>query len=370
MSNKILIMAGGTGGHVFPALAVAKLLQNKGIEVHWLGTLQGMENDIVNKANIPLHAIPIQGWRGKKLAKWLTAPFKLARAVYIARKIILDLNPDVVLGMGGFVSGPGGIATRLLKKPLVIHEQNAIPGLTNKILASFASQVLEAFPGTFPNRNRVTTVGNPIREDISKLPTPQERISLTTNPLRLLVLGGSQGAQIINQIVPAAIAILSVEERPDVWHQSGKNNFSDTQHHYQVLRLKAKVEPFIDDMAAAYQWADLVIARAGASTVSELAGAGVGSILIPYLHAVDNHQFYNAQYLAQGKAAIILPQTEFSAARLAENIRRLLLNRTQLVKMAEAARSLSQDHAAEKVAEKCIDCMQKNQEVIHDVIVK
>lgn len=353
-TKKILIMAGGTGGHVFPALAVARALQAQGIQVNWLGTDRGLENDIVVKANIPLSRISISGWRGKGWKKWLVAPFVLVKAVLQARKIIKSSNPDVVLGMGGFASGPGGLAAWLTRKPLIIQEQNSIPGLTNRVLAWLAKRTLAAFPNTFSNIHRqVFVTGNPVRADIVNLPSPTERMTGRTGALRLLILGGSQGAAVINQVLPNALSILSMEERPEVWHQTGKTGLEEARRTYQMLGLTARIEPFIEDMAQAYSWADLVLCRAGALTVSELAAAGVGSILIPYPHSMDNHQLHNAEYLANSNAAVIILQADFSSARLAELFRKLL-KRDGLIKMAEAARSLRHADATEKVVEHCM----------------
>lgn len=366
--KKILIMAGGTGGHVFPALAVARSLQAQGIQVNWLGTERGLENDIVVKADIPLAHISISGWRGKGWQKWPTAPFALLKALLQARKIIKSINPDLVLGMGGFASGPGGLAAWLLRKPLVIQEQNSIPGLTNRVLAWLAKRSLEAFPDTFSSVHRqVILTGNPVRSEIVDLPSPTERMEGRTGPLRLLILGGSQGAAVINQVLPNALSILGVEERPEIWHQTGKNGLEEVRRAYQILGLNAHVQPFIEDMSQAYGWADLVLCRAGALTVSELAAAGVASVLIPYPHSMDNHQLHNAEYLAKSKAAVIIPQTEFSSARLSELFRKLF-KRDYLMKMAEAARSLRHADATQKVVENCLALIEKKD--IKDVLAK
>lgn len=365
--KKILIMAGGTGGHVFPALAVAQALQQQNIEVHWLGTPRGLENEIVPRVNIPLHHIDITGWRGKGLKKWLLAPFLLTRAVVQARKLIKTIDPDIVLGMGGFVSGPGGIAAKLLRKPLVIHEQNGIPGLTNRCLAWIANAVLEAFPHSFSRWHRgVFVTGNPVRDDIIKLPLPALRFTAHHGRLRLLVLGGSQGATVINHTIPNALSILSHEERPEIWHQAGKAGVEETRRFYQMLGLQAQIEPFIDDMAAAYAWADLVVCRAGALTVSELAAAGIGSILVPYPHSVDQHQVRNAEFLAKEKAAIIMLQQDFSAVRLAELLRKIL-QRDGLLMMAEAARKLYHGDATQKVVEICMQVGQKSKNIAEKI---
>ena len=263
-------MAGGTGGHVFPALAVAKALEQQGIEVHSLGTKQGMENELVPKANIPISYITIGQWRRAGLKKWLVAPWQLLRALFQAIKILRQVKPDVVLGAGGFVSGPGGLAALLMGKPLVLQEQNAIPGLTNRVLAYGASAIVETFPKTFRRfRSRVVTAGNPVRAEIATLPLPEHRLAKHDGALRLLVIGGSQGAMVINQALPKALSVLSPEERPQIWHQTGKKTFVETRRTYQVLGLEARLDVFIDNMAEAYTWADLILCRAGASTLAE-----------------------------------------------------------------------------------------------------
>lgn len=352
--KKVLIMAGGTGGHVFPALVVAQNLQQQGLLVHWLGTQRGLEHEIVPNAKLPISYIAISGMRGKGLKKLILAPFVMVRALLQAIKIIKTVKPDVVLGMGGFVSGPGGLAAWLLRRPLIIHEQNAAPGLTNRLLAYLAKNVLEAFPGTFPKHDHAITTGNPVRTEISHIPSPQQRFAGRNGKIRLLVLGGSQGALVINQVLPNALVILGQDERPEVWHQTGKGRQVDVQQAYHSLRLPARVDAFIHDMAAAYAWADVVLCRAGASTVAELAAVGIASILVPYPYAVDNHQLRNAEYLARVQAAIILPQSEFSPARLAEVLHQLLQDRRTLLAMATAAYNMNFTNAAQKVAEECL----------------
>jgi UDP-N-acetylglucosamine--N-acetylmuramyl-(pentapeptide) pyrophosphoryl-undecaprenol N-acetylglucosamine transferase len=347
----VLIMAGGTGGHVFPALAIAQLLQQQGNEVHWLGTPRGLENEVIPKTTIPLHHIQIAGWRGKKWRKLLVAPFVLARALLQARKIIKAINPDVVIGMGGFASGPGGLAARMLGKTLVVHEQNAVPGLTNKVLSKFATTLLQAFPDTFPD---AITTGNPLRSAITEIPPPAVRFAGRTGPLRLLVVGGSLGAMALNQAVPNALSVLSSGERPLVWHQTGAAGLAETRRFYSLLALKAQVDPFIENMAEAYAWADLVICRAGALTVSELIAVGLGSILVPYPYAADQHQLTNANYLIKHHAAQLLPQQQLNSVRLAEELRRLFFKRSKLLAMAEAARKLYVPAATERVVEICL----------------
>lgn len=355
--KKILIMAGGTGGHVFPALAVAKALQEQGVEIEWLGTARGLENDLVPRERFPLHRIAISGLRGNGWRKWIMAPFGLLRALMQARRIIKSVNPDVVLGMGGFVSGPGGIAAWLARKPLVIHEQNSIAGLTNRGLGFLANATLEAFPNTFPKiYRRVIETGNPVRPAIAELAAPTQRFQERKGRLRLLILGGSQGAQVINQTMPTALSMLDPGIRPEVWHQTGSKGFEETRRNYQILGLSGgNIVPFIDEIEQAYAWADLVLCRAGALTVSELAAAGVGSILIPYPHSVDNHQLYNAKFLAQKNAAIILLQKDFTAARIAGILQKFCQNRTALLTMAESARQLHHPNALQDVTKICLN---------------
>ncbi|MCC9001001.1 MAG: undecaprenyldiphospho-muramoylpentapeptide beta-N-acetylglucosaminyltransferase [Candidatus Contendobacter sp.] len=350
-----LIMAGGTGGHVFPALAVAERLQARGVPVVWMGARRGLEATLVPKAGIPMEWIDVAGLRGKGLGQQLAMPLMIGRALWQARAILQRLQPQVVLGMGGFASGPGGLMTRWLGIPLVVHEQNAIAGLTNRILARIASQILQAFPQTFPVARRATTVGNPVRESIAALPPPAERFAGRQGRLRLLVLGGSQGALALNQLVPQALALLQESERPEVWHQAGGQLREAAEAAYRDAGITARLTPFIEDIAEAYGWADLVVCRAGALTIAELAAAGVGALLVPFPFAVDDHQTANAHFLAQGGAALLVQQAELSAERLAAILRDLLGDRSQLLRMAEAARSLAKIEAAEHVARVCLD---------------
>ncbi|HHM04580.1 MAG TPA: undecaprenyldiphospho-muramoylpentapeptide beta-N-acetylglucosaminyltransferase [Gammaproteobacteria bacterium] len=349
----VLIMAGGTGGHVFPALAVAEALRARGAEVRWLGTRRGLEAELVPKAGFPLDWISIGGLRGKGLAAWAAAPVKLAVAVAQVTRVIFQRRPAVVLGMGGFVTGPGGLAAKLWCKPLLIHEQNAVAGLTNRLLAPLARRVFEAFPGTFPHRRHAVVTGNPVRTAIASLPPPAQRFADRAGAVRVLVLGGSQGAGALNALVPQALAGLS--RRPEVWHQSGKRHLEDTRAAYEAAGVAARIEPFIEDMAAAYGWADLVICRAGALTVSELAAAGLGAVLVPYPFAVDDHQSRNADHLAAAGAAVVVPQADLSAVGLREILSGWGADRSRLLAMAGAARRLARVDAAEQVAKQCLE---------------
>lgn len=353
---RILIMAGGTGGHVMPALAVAEQLRAGGAEVHWLGTRRGLESQLVPRAGFPIDYIAISGLRGKGLLSWLLAPFKLSVALAQAGGVLLRRRPAAVLGMGGFVTGPGGVMSWLLRRPLLVHEQNAIAGLTNRLLAPLARRVLAAFPGTRLGP-RAQVIGNPVREDIAALPEPGTRYAAHSGRLRVLVIGGSLGARALNEVMPAALAGLPVGERPEVWHQAGGRLIEEARTAYAEAGVRARVEPFIDDMAAAYTWADLVVCRAGALTVSELAGAGVAALLVPYPYAVDDHQSANARYLSEAGAAFLIQQRDLDAGVLRELLAELSVEsgRQRLAQMADAARRLARPEATRQVAEQCLE---------------
>jgi UDP-N-acetylglucosamine--N-acetylmuramyl-(pentapeptide) pyrophosphoryl-undecaprenol N-acetylglucosamine transferase len=351
--KKVLIMAGGTGGHVFPGLAVAKLLQEKGVEVHWLGTRTGIEARLVSEAGFPIHFISIKGLRGKGIKGVLLAPLRLIYAITQALGIIRRLQPDVVLGMGGFVSGPGGISSWLLRRPLIIHEQNARAGLTNKWLARIATRVLEGFPNTFADSKKVIATGNPVRTEISNLPAPQYRLAGREKPLRLLVVGGSLGAAAINALVPRALAKLSAQYRLDVYHQTGEHHFESAKQSYKAAGIEARVTPFISDMGQAYEWADIVLCRAGALTIAELCAVGQTAILVPYPHAVDDHQTANGNFLVKNKAALLVQQAELTEDGLATMLKQLSDSPAERAAMAQAAYQLRQIDATNKVLEIC-----------------
>jgi UDP-N-acetylglucosamine--N-acetylmuramyl-(pentapeptide) pyrophosphoryl-undecaprenol N-acetylglucosamine transferase len=356
MTQPVMIMAGGTGGHVFPALAVAGVLQRDRREVVWLGTRRGIEARLVPASGYAMEWIEVEGLRGKGLAGWLIAPLSLTRALWQARKALRRRRPGVVLGCGGFASGPGGIAAWLAGMPLVIHEQNAIVGMTNRWLARFAARVAEGFPGSFPGRFHAVHVGNPVRPEIADLAPPRERFAERTGRLQLFVFGGSQGAAALNRLLPEAIAALPHELRPRVLHQSGTRDCEATAARYLELGIEADVRAFIDDMAGAYANADLVISRAGALTVAELAAAGVAAILVPFPAAVDDHQTRNAGWLVQAGAARLLEESGLTPARLAGELSALLsAGRPRLLAMAEAARSIAIIDAAERVARLCLE---------------
>jgi len=353
-SDRLLcVMAGGTGGHVFPALAVAGLLREQGMEVFWIGTRRGLEARLVPAHGFPLEWIGIEGLRGKGPRQVLAAPFKLAAALRQAAGILRRRRPDLVLGMGGFASGPGGLMARLLGIPLVIQEQNRVPGLTNRWLSRVAARVFEAFPGSFPAGRGAITSGNPVRPEILALPAPQERLAARSGPGHLLVIGGSLGAKILNETIAGAVATLPPEQRPQIRHQAGERTLETARRAYADAGVAAQVTPFIEKMAEAYAWADLVMCRAGALTVSELAAAGVGSILVPYLYAVDDHQTSNARYLADVGAAQLLPQTKLSPASLGAVLVGLFSDRSRLIAMAQAARGRAEPDAAARIARAC-----------------
>jgi UDP-N-acetylglucosamine--N-acetylmuramyl-(pentapeptide) pyrophosphoryl-undecaprenol N-acetylglucosamine transferase len=355
MGACIGIMAGGTGGHVFPALAVAESLRDQGMGVFWIGTHLGMESRLVPEHGFEMEWVEIQGLRGKKLTQVLRGPFRLIGAMAQARRILRRRRPALMLGMGGFVSGPGGLVARALGLPLVIHEQNSVPGMTNQWLARIATRVFEAFPGSFPKSRGAIATGNPVRPTIAELPPPRARFAGRTGRPRLLVVGGSLGAQVLNETLPRALALLPKAARPEVRHQAGEKTQAVARSAYQDAGVAAEVTPFIRDMAEAYAWADLVVCRAGALTVAELAAAGLGSVLIPFPHAVDDHQVGNARYLADAGAARLVIQRDLTIAGLAALLSDLLADRGRLLQMAEAARARANPDAVSRIAAACLE---------------
>jgi len=348
----VLITAGGTGGHVYPGLAVARALQKQGIPVVWMGTSKGLEARVIPAAGIDMAWLEVTGLRGKGALALVLAPFRLVKALYQSLRIMRQHKPVAVLGMGGFVAGPGGLVAALMGIPVVIHEQNAIPGLTNRLLSKFSKKVLEGFPGSFASaKDKAVQVGNPVREDISALPEPSVRMGdCIERKLHLLIIGGSLGAQALNEIVPQALAELSEETRPVVRHQAGRNKDEATRDSYQKAGVEAKISAFIEDMAEAYGWADLVICRSGALTVAELASAGLASVLVPYPYAVDDHQTANGLYLSEQGAAILLPQTDLNAGALATHLKTFMAEPERLLQMGEKARGLAKPDATAEVA--------------------
>ena len=350
-SRTIMIMAGGTGGHIFPALAVADYLRERGWRVIWVGAKAGMEATLVPQRGYEMAWVRLSGVRGKGPVRALTLPFELLAAFWQSVAAIRRHRPRVVLGMGGYVAFPGGMMASLLGKPLVIHEQNSVAGLTNRLLAQVADKVLVAFPGAFGAREAVVT-GNPVRSEIAAVEQPDRRFAGRAGPLRLLVLGGSLGAQALNETVPRAIALIAGPDRPLVTHQSGAAHIDALARDYAEAGVRAELVSFIDDMAARYAASDLVVCRAGAITLAELACAGVASVLVPFPHAVDDHQTRNARFLAERGAALLIPQHELTAAGLADVLRGF--TRARALEMARRARELAKPGATRDVAEACI----------------
>jgi UDP-N-acetylglucosamine--N-acetylmuramyl-(pentapeptide) pyrophosphoryl-undecaprenol N-acetylglucosamine transferase len=346
--RSILVMAGGTGGHIFPALAVADILRGQNWQVTWLGAPNSMEAELVAKYAYPMALVNFKGLRGKGLLRWLLLPFNLAVALWQSAQAIIRYRPDVVLGMGGYITFPGGLMSVLLRRPLVIHEQNSVAGLSNKLLSKLATRVLSGFPNVLP---RAIWCGNPVRQDINKLDATAERYASRTGRLNVLVVGGSLGARAINEVMPYALAKMAASIRPAVLHQTGKHDYAGVVSQYQAAGVEAKITAFIDDMSAAYATADLVICRSGALTIAELAAAGVASLLIPYPFAVDDHQTHNARFLSEKNAAILMPQSGLNTDTLANLL--TVLTRDTLLKMAQLAHSCAKVDAAEKVAALC-----------------
>ncbi len=353
-SRPILVMAGGTGGHVYPALAVARALQANSREIVWLGTHRGLESRIVPEAGIDMEWISIKGLRRKGVLALIIAPIQLGWALLQSLAVIIRRRPAVVLGMGGFVSGPGGVAAWLTRRPLVIHEQNAAAGMTNRLLARLARVVLQAFPGSFNSNVIAETVGNPVREDIAAIPAPADRYSNRHGPVRLLVLGGSQGALALNRTVPAALTLLDAQARPLVRHQCGERTLQTARDAYAENDVDVELMPFIEDMAEVYAWADLVVCRAGALTVAELCAAGLPALFVPYPAAVDDHQTANAKPMADAGAAVVIQETELTPTLLANLLRDWLQSRESLMQRAEKARALAKPDALNRITELCL----------------
>ena len=352
-NNPIMIMAGGTGGHVYPALAVADYLRARDVPLFWLGTRRGIENRVVPEQGIELLTIMISGVRGKGLPGKLAAPVKILTAILQALYICIRRRPAAVLGMGGFASGPGGIAAWLLRIPLLIHEQNRIAGTTNRILLHFAVKAMQGFPDTFKAGSRVVTTGNPIRREIADLAVSKS--GKTGERLNILVLGGSQGAQKLNRVLPPGLNRLQGRLKINVRHQCGEKHLDETERLYGDLQLdQVRVDAFITDMAAAYAWADIAICRAGALTIAELSAAGLASILIPFPHAIDDHQTANARYLADTGAALLLPENELTEARIEDLLWRLCSAEDALAGMREKIRSHARLDAVQAVGSLCL----------------
>ena len=350
-ARSILVMAGGTGGHIFPGLAVAECLRQQGWSVAWMGNPSGMEYRLVPAKGFTFEGVQFGGLRGKGMLTKLLMPFRLVRAMMQSWKILRRLKPSVVLGMGGYITFPGGLVSYLMGRPLVLHEANSVAGSANRVLARFADRVLTGFPQTLEHGQ---WVGNPIRESFEALGDCKARYAIRQGPLHLLVIGGSLGAAALNAVVPEALALLPNDQRPNVMHQTGEQHLEAVTKKYQQLGVCGELKPFIEDMAGAYAKADLVIGRAGAMTVSEISAAGVAACFVPFPHAIDDHQTANARFLSDAKAAILMPQKELDAAALANLI--LGLRRDDLAEMAVKAQALAKFRATEEVASICEEC--------------
>lgn len=355
--STLLIMAGGTGGHVFPALAVARNLRARGVEIVWLGTRAGLEARAVPDAGFDMEWVTIRGLRGTGLWGWVRMPFLLLVAGWQTMAVVLRRRPNAMLGMGGFVAGPGGLVAWLLRIPLLIHEANAIAGFTNRLLAHLAQRVLTGFPNTFKPSPWVEHVGNPVRTDIAAIPDPKQRLRERRGALRVLVVGGSQGARRLNEVVPAAMLAFEAGVAPEVWHQTGGDQAVAVLDAYQRVGVTAQVSEFIDDMAAAYQWADLTVCRAGAMTVAEVSAAGVAALFIPFPHAIGDHQAYNANYLVTRSAAVMVREHELTPERLGALLVEFHRDRGRVLEMSRHARQLALPHATSRVADICMEVL-------------
>ncbi|WP_373742233.1 undecaprenyldiphospho-muramoylpentapeptide beta-N-acetylglucosaminyltransferase [Neisseria sp.] len=349
-AKTFMLMAGGTGGHIFPALAVADALKKRGHHVIWLGSEDSMETRIVPEYGIRIETLAIKGVRGNGIKRKLMLPFTLFKTVQTAMGIIKKHRVDCVIGFGGFVTFPGGVAAKLSGVPIVIHEQNAVAGLANKQLSRWAKRVLYAFPRVFEHENGL--VGNPVRADIANLPAPAERFAGREGRLKVLVMGGSLGADILNKLLPQALALLPEAQRPQMYHQSGRNKLGTLESDYAALGVEAQCVEFITDMVSAYRDADLVVCRAGALTIAELTAAGIGALLVPYPHAVDDHQTANARFMVHAEAGLLLPQAQLTAEKLAEILGSL--DRKRCLEWAENARTLAMPDSADNVAEAAV----------------
>jgi len=378
----VLIMAGGTGGHIFPGLAVADCLRQRGVEVRWLGARGAMECRRVPASGIPLDVVDVAGLRGKGAASWLLAPWKVARAVFQAWRLLGRSRPSCAISFGGYAAGPGGLAARMRGIPLLVHEQNRVAGMTNRVLARFAARVLQAFPGTWPEELRPVTCGNPVRREILEVPAPGDRLPGRSGPPRLLITGGSQGALALNRIVPLALGLLRGKTGFEVRHQCGRGRLRATEAAYRdagvpvgaasaaigsfvTPEIAAEAAPtvdsvqvteFIEDMAEAYAWADLIVCRAGALTVSEVAAAGLAAVFVPFPHAVDDHQTRNAEFLVERGAARLLKEPGLGEQALAGTLAQLLGDPARRLDMAVRARAAAVPDSAARVADLCREC--------------
>ena len=354
--STMLVMAGGTGGHVYPALAVAELLRQWGVRIVWLGTRNGLEARVVPAAGFEMEWISIRGVRGAGWRRWMMMPLRMAVALMQAARAVFRHRPDALLGMGGFVSAPGGLAAWLLRRPLLIHESNAVAGTTNRVLARLSKYAMTGFPGVLHGA-KVHHVGNPVRSAISSLDAPLQRLAARSGPVRLLVLGGSRGAAALNRLLVPALLRLSATQRLQVWHQTGADAVRQVRTGYEEVGIEARVVAYIDDMAEAYAWADLAVCRAGAMTVSELSAAGLGAVLIPYPYAIDDHQTANARYLEAQGAGVVIAEHDLNADRFSAVLQPLLTDRSRIVDMAKCARQLALPDATRRVAQLCLDAI-------------
>ena len=350
-NKTLMVMAGGTGGHVYPAMAVADYLKALGWKIVWLCTEGGMENRLIEGKGYDKAMITMQGVRGKGVLGWLLLPVKLVKAFTQSINALREHQPNVVLGMGGFAAFPGGLMAKVLGKPLVVHEQNSVAGLTNKVLAKIATRVLAAFPAAFGDKAHL--VGNPVRADISHVAQPEARFAARSGLLHLLVVGGSLGAQALNEVVPLALAQLPIESRPQVIHQAGVKHIDALKANYKNANVEADTRAFIEDMAAMYAWADFVICRSGALTVAEVSAVGLGALMVPFPFAVDDHQTTNAAYLVEGEAGLIVQQKDLNLERLVAILSEL--SREKCLAMAIKARALGKPEATEHVAKICME---------------
>ena len=357
MPHTILIMAGGTGGHVFPALAVADYMKVSGWRVVWLGTKGGMEEILVPQKGYDIEIMDFSGLRGKNFMVWFLLPLRLLLAFWQSAKVLFQIRPDVVLGMGGYPAFPGGIMASLLNKPLLIHEQNSVPGLANKILAKFADKVLLGFPNAIRNEKKIIFSGNPVRKEISQLDMPDKRYAGRSGKLKLLIIGGSLGAQALNSIVPKMLKLIPDHMRPLVTHQAGRKHLETLKKNYAEAGVEGELLVFIENIAVQYADCDLVICRAGALTIAELTAAGIASILVPFPYAVDDHQTSNAKFLSDKDAAVLLPQNELTPQGLAQLL--MEFTREKLLGMAMKARELARPDATRLVAEACMEMIKK-----------
>ena len=349
----IMILAGGTGGHVMPALAVAEELARQQVDLSWVGTGRGLESRLVPQSGIPFDTIAVQGLRGSGPARLLALPFMLLRAMAQVFRIIRKRKPDAILGMGGFVAGPGGLVGTALGLPLVLHEQNSVAGLTNKCLARISRVVMSGFPSPRGIRNSIWS-GNPVRASISEIPEPSVRLCASRPKAHILVLGGSQGAAAFNSDLPELLGRAGIGAL-EVWHQCGARDDSGVRAGYARVDISCRVERFIDDMAGAYAWSDVVICRAGAMTIAEICCAGVAAIFVPYPHAVDDHQAINAEFMVRNHAALMVREGEWHKGHWLKELKRLLDNRDALIAMADAARRLAKPEASRFVANACME---------------